>query len=307
MNKNAYQRIEQWMYRNARPVDLARWQYHFESGDHPAVIKALKNYQNTDGGFGYGLEPDCWNHNSSPLQTWAATRILEEISVDSKEEVVSGILKYLGSGDSFENNRWQNNIKSNNDHPHAPWWTYKEDAPCDLGFNPTASLAGFILKHAHRESDVYLMAKDIAVEAVTFFLEEDFEDEMHEAACFIQLYEYISEAKLTDLVDYQAYEGKLIDYVNRLIERDGSKWLNNYICKPSQLFKSPESIFYKGNESVVEIEVQFINDTINDEGVWDITWTWSDYQDEFAVSKNWWKANAVISNLVMLKNYKKML
>ena len=44
------------------------------------VINILKTYQNTDGGFANALEPDCWNINSTPLQTWAATRIIKEIN-----------------------------------------------------------------------------------------------------------------------------------------------------------------------------------------------------------------------------------
>ena len=28
-----YENIRSWMYRNARPVDLARWRFHFENGE----------------------------------------------------------------------------------------------------------------------------------------------------------------------------------------------------------------------------------------------------------------------------------
>lgn len=47
------------VYRNARPLDFARWQYHFENGGKEAVLRALSYYQNKDGGFGYALELDC--------------------------------------------------------------------------------------------------------------------------------------------------------------------------------------------------------------------------------------------------------
>lgn len=50
--------IRRWMHRNARPLDLARWQYHFESGSAEAVLQSLSAYQNEDGGFGHGLEAD---------------------------------------------------------------------------------------------------------------------------------------------------------------------------------------------------------------------------------------------------------
>lgn len=49
--------IRRWMHRNARPLDLARWQYHFESGSAEAVLQSLSAYQNEDGGFGHGWRP----------------------------------------------------------------------------------------------------------------------------------------------------------------------------------------------------------------------------------------------------------
>ena len=30
-----------WIYRNARPLDLSRWQYHFENGTKENVLNAL--------------------------------------------------------------------------------------------------------------------------------------------------------------------------------------------------------------------------------------------------------------------------
>ena len=53
---NAFEKARRFMYRSARPVELARWQYHFEQGSKENVLKALAAYQNEDGGFGHGLE-----------------------------------------------------------------------------------------------------------------------------------------------------------------------------------------------------------------------------------------------------------
>lgn len=66
---DVFQKAKEFIYRNARPLDLARWQFHFEGGGKEAVINALECYQNDDGGFGHGLEPDSWNpipHRSKP-------------------------------------------------------------------------------------------------------------------------------------------------------------------------------------------------------------------------------------------------
>ncbi|MNC78146.1 hypothetical protein D3C75_1302920 [compost metagenome] len=66
---------------------------------------------------------------------------------------------------------------------------------------------------------------------------------------------------------------------------------------------APESIFYAGNEEVVDKELEYILETRAAGGVWDISWKWTDYQREFAVAENWWKANVAIQNLLFLRNF----
>lgn len=63
-----YEGIRRWMVRNARPLDLARWRFHFEGGGVEPVLEALSAYQNEDGGFGHALEADAWNPHSTPIE-----------------------------------------------------------------------------------------------------------------------------------------------------------------------------------------------------------------------------------------------
>ena len=55
------EKARDFVNRNARPLDFARWKFLFENGSMEQVLSALETYQNEDGGFGNGLEPDCWN------------------------------------------------------------------------------------------------------------------------------------------------------------------------------------------------------------------------------------------------------
>lgn len=91
-----FQEIRFWMYRNARPIDLAIWQYHFDKGSKEAILSALSAYQNSDNGFGRALDADNWNPNSSPYTTGIAITILDEIKIsDTQHPLVKGILAYL--------------------------------------------------------------------------------------------------------------------------------------------------------------------------------------------------------------------
>lgn len=67
------------------------------------------------------------------------------------------------------------------------------------------------------------------------------------------------------------------------------------------LFYSRGSIFYADNKDIADYECDFIMRTQLDDGSWLIPWGWSDYSDEWTVSKNWWKGNGAIHNLLYLK------
>ena len=90
-------------------------------------MRALSAYQNLNGGFAHAIEPDYWNPVSSPIQTWCALEILCEAGTDDKASpIIRNVLHYLGSSESFAENKWLNEIESNNNYPHAQWWHFDE-------------------------------------------------------------------------------------------------------------------------------------------------------------------------------------
>jgi len=247
--------------KNARPIDFLRWQYHFENGSKEAVLQALSVYQNEDGGFGHALEPDAWNPNSSPMQTWAATEILREIDyTDKNSAIIKGILRYLASGSSFDGDTWYNCIKTNNDYPHAPWWHTKDEIG-EKTYNPSACLAGFIIRFADEHSELYKLACCVAKEACEHISDSPQQQDMHVLACYMRLMQYCQEAGVTDVIDMNALKEKLVQAVNKCITRDVSKWQTSYICKPSQFFNSKDSVFYAGNEDIAKYECEFIKNS----------------------------------------------
>lgn len=291
-----------FIYRNARPLDLARWQYHFEGGSKEAVLFALSAYQNEDGGFGHALEADSWNPNSSPIQTWAATEILREIDFcDATHPIITGILRYLESGQDFGAPFWYNTVLSNNAFPHAPWWHTESVSVCHNDYNPTACLAGFIIRFADSESELYKLGCHIAKEAYKAYFEQDLLDDMHTAACYIRLVQYCMEAGVTDIFDISKFNERLKKQVRHSITHNTSKWETGYICKPSQFFRSQDSILYLDNKDIANYEIEYIIKSQLDDGSWSIPWSWSDYPEEWAISKNWWKANGVVLNMLYLK------
>ena len=302
---NTFSKACGFVYKNARPIDLLRWQYHFENGSKEAVLNALAAYQNEDGGFAHALEADSWNLNSSPIQTWTATEILREIGcTDRDNAIIKGILRYLASGSDFDGDIWLNSIKSNNDFPHASWWHVENDS-YDKTYNPSACLAGFIIRFADKQSELYRLECHVAKEACEHLLNENSFDEMHLLPCYIRLMQYCEEVGETGVIDLDALKARLVRGVDKCITRDTDKWKTSYICKPSQLFDSKDSVFYSGNEDIARYECEFIEDSQLGDGSWSIPWKWKDYPAEWAISKNWWKSTVIILNMLYMRNMSK--
>ncbi|MDD4496085.1 MAG: hypothetical protein PHV32_17375 [Eubacteriales bacterium] len=301
---NTFQKGRTFIYRNARPLDIARWQYHFEGGSKDAVLTALFFYQNDDGGFGHALESDAWNPNSAPIQTWTATEILREIDfTDSNHPIIQGILRYLASGKEFTGHFWLNAPQSNNDYPRAPWWSVESDSTCRNDYNPTASLAGFIIRFADKGSNLYHLGCRITREAFDAYMNRDLIDDMHTAGCYVRLLQYCEEAGAEGIIDIDvdALKRKLLLQIKHSITKNTSEWESGYICMPSQFFNSSDSIFYADNKDIADYECEHIIKTQLEDGSWNIPWSWNGYPDEWAISRNWWKSNGAILNMLYLK------
>ncbi len=303
MTKTDYERIRNWIYRNARPVDLARWQYHFENGGKEKVLSALLAYQNEDGGFGHALEADSWNTDSSPIQTWTATEILKEIDFsDRQHKIIQQILNYLENCRDYKGGLWLAEIPSNNDYPHAPWWTYNESDLEGWGYNPTAPLLGFILYFGNKEAVIYQKALKSAADMTEKILVKELSDK-HEISCLINYLDYVKKAGLS-IPGTDVLEEKLKQAVSKTINPNTKEWAVTYTCKPSDYFDAPEGIFYNDNKELAEYECILLYETRNGDGVWDITWDWAgQYGKEFAVSEIWWKSNLIIKNMLYLRNF----
>ncbi len=308
VSSSDYRSITRWMYRNARPLDLARWQFHFENGNKEAVLSALSTYQNEDGGFGNALEADSWNPNSSPYTTAVAINTLEEIGFrDRNHDIIKKILAYLESTPEFDGERWPAIISSNNDYPHAPWWA---DRTYDWGYTPTALLAGFILFYADKDAPIYQKAEKIAEAAVNRYLYGTMPDgaayntvkREGEIGGIDKMLAFLESAGGRPGYDVAEVRSVLNRQAQTFIEKDDAKW-TQYCWKPSNFVRSPDSIFYPGNERAIDVELDYILGKRNSEGIWDITWTWGAYEKEFSISQNWWKANIIIENLRLLRNF----
>jgi len=302
-DRDTYERGRRFVLHHARPLDHARWCFLFENGSPQAVLTQLSAYQNSDGGFGHALEPDFWNPLSSPMQTWAATEILQSLDHhDPNHPIVRGILGYLEATLDPESLTWSRTVGSNNDFPHAPWWSHPgPDQPDSVPtYNPTAALAGFVLRYADRGSRLWERGRRAATRAFAALVGST-SVEVHELSCFVRLHQCALRYE-TDLgVDLGPVGQALDTQVNGALTRDTSRWATDYVCRPSRFLRGPGDRWVRGNEDLVRSECQFLKQTQLDDGSWPVTWQWSSFPDEWAVAKQWWKSALVIENLQFLR------
>jgi len=305
ISKSTHSEIKTWIYRNGRDLELSLWKYHFENGTKEDVISALSYYQNEDGGFGNALEPDNWNPNSTPYTTLNAISILKEIEfVDLNHPIYKGILNYLYSEKDLMEYGWRFCVPANDNYPHAPWWNFEEESNLTESIGVTARLSVFVLNYADKSSILYQKAAALVKSLISKLPADSNFGEMGIGG-YVELLEAMKELNLGEY-DYNSLQLKVKELVKNSIENDIAKW-KDYGVRPSNYIKSPQSIYYEDNKVIVESELNYLMDTLPQNNIWEITWTWFDnnekYSKEFAISENWWKANKAIEKLCFLKTF----
>jgi hypothetical protein len=83
------------------------FEFEFENGSKENVLKQLKSYQNEDGGFGNGFEPDFRCKESSALATAIGLHYLSRVGANETEQMVKKTVNYLLHTFDKQKMRWQ--------------------------------------------------------------------------------------------------------------------------------------------------------------------------------------------------------
>lgn len=310
MNKyfaeNDFQEVQSWIYRNARPLELALWQFHFENGSKETVLSALAIYQNNDGGFGKILEPDNWNPESTPYNTNFAVSILRQTGMDDiNNPIYQGLLSYLKNTQYQGQFGWFFSVPKNNSFPHAIWWQYNEEENNkhqNIGI--TASLSGFILRYVSADSALYNTALKYAEMLIGRLKSENSYGDMGLMG-YCSLYQDLREAGLHNKFDLCFLESK----TRTLIQEHFHEYVWSNHQDMATVLPTPSLYYYKGKEQCVSDALDSLIEMRPQNGVWDIPWEWYDngiYVKEFAISENWWKSYKAIEKMLFIKEHGRM-
>lgn len=123
---------------HGREVDRARFEHHFGELPLEEMLAALGRYQNPDGGFGNGLEPDITAPDSNPFATELALECCLLANVPREHPLLQRTVAYLEASQP-EDGCWRFS-KGVYQHPLAPWfqgWQFPN-------LNPACTIAGLL-------------------------------------------------------------------------------------------------------------------------------------------------------------------
>jgi hypothetical protein len=300
-------RMGEWIKKNARPLEIARYEYHFENGSKENVLRCLSQFQNADGGFGHGLEADNWNPNSTPLTSSVALKILYETGFRKTNDVIDKCMDYLSSN-YFDNQKgtWATIIPSNNNYAHAPWWTWEEGGGNTWEFNPSIEIAGFMVYYSDEDTLSSKIANLCFEKAEEYLYSENkLSKNFHEIYCYLHGLLLANRAENKVLVNIKPMEDKIKEYIDATVCRDSHKWLTSYVAQPidfMNLINDDDLLIVQGYRNEMVKNAQLLIDALPMNGVWDITWTWNgNYPEVFEKTKVIWQAVFAIERLLKFR------
>lgn len=303
VSKNTYETAGRWIKRNARPLEEALWSFYFENGSANEVINRLESFQNEDGGFGHGIEPDFWTPDSSPMATWAAGRILIEIGADLEEKAVQRMIGYLVKTYLPEDGLWPSVVPSNNHFPHAPWWRWTKDAQQRWSYNPSAELAAFLVYWSPAGSKPSEVGWETIEKGIRYLMETSQMDR-HEVNNFQQLVRIMAMRK-AEFNSRMAYSLKqAAEKVNFLVFKaadvDKSSWGTGYKALPMDFVQHPDDPQNEMFGKLIDDNLDFYIQQLSVEGVWDISWSWGQFEREFQIARRQWQGILAVQRYKIL-------
>jgi hypothetical protein len=295
----ARKRAANFILDNGNNLQRKRFSFHFDddfdTDPTEAVIKSLAPYQNADGGFGHGLEPDLRTTNSSVICTTVALQIFEETNAPSNTPAIAAAMSFLDK--QFRFNNWPNIGENCNEAPHAPWWKYNENWACTDRFlaNPGAEIISYQL---HYGSKLPSLVQNNLLERALEHLNQH-ELEMHELLNYVRLYH----CKYLSSHYREAMTPALLNHSYQLVKVNPADW-EEYGLTPIDLVKNSQSIFYEFFGESLDANFDYQIDQQSEEGCWVPRWSWGGaFPETWQQVESQIKVELTLKFLIQLKSF----
>lgn len=290
---------KQFIYENVLPLVKEKsrlLEYYlikslFENVDEN-IIEELRKYQNKDGGFGHGLEPDVQMPNSSVLATNVAVYTLDRVKrIELKEDMIQGIVSYYESVYNKEKNRFFMVDDTVEKFPHAVWWNFKDLEKNFPYGNPDPEVIGFLFEN--RRFLTKLNYSKLINDVVDFVMSDTFlESSMHTLLSVISFYRRVDDDVKNLIHD------RIHLLVTKELDSGLGKW-EEYSLEPYKVYIIEPHFVNTHLESLGENLTQLIS-KINSLNVLP-NWNWYQYDEVFEEVKYQWVGKMYFDMIRALK------
>lgn len=300
LSQEAFARARTFVMDQGRELDGRLFEFHFATGSKDAVLEALAHYQNDDGGFGRGLEPDLGMAGSSAIATTVGFQILREVGACGDHALVQQGIKYLLATYEEQRQAWPIIPPEANNDPRAPWWNYEKSAEFFGNFlaNPRAAIIGYL--HDYNT----LVPTDLLAQltaSVINHLESlpDDKMDMHDLLCAICL----AESATLEGSERQRVLEKIKRAAVHTVTKDPQKW-SEYSTKPLWLAPAPDAPLAAVLTKEVQMNLDFEIEHQGKDGSWSPFWSWGEeYPEAWQEARRQWQAKLTVDVLKSLKAF----
>ncbi|MCB2362570.1 hypothetical protein, partial [Clostridium estertheticum] len=221
-------------------MEKSIFNYYFNDSSGDDILDSLEAFQNTDGGFGKGIEPDFKLIKSSPMATSIGLRYLSKLdNSDRAQNMIAKAIEFLETTFDSNRNGWYSVPSIVNNYPHAPWWEFRNDinmTVIDYSWgNPTAELIGYVFKYKKylNNLDIYSLINY----AITNLNKRTEFNSEHEIISYIHMYNTLDEEFSSQIVD------TLKLAVSKLVNIHQFEWIN-YVPTPLKFINLDSKNFF---------------------------------------------------------------
>lgn len=282
----------QFLATQARPLERALYKFEFEGGSAEDVARELAFFQNADGGFGNGLEPDIRTAASSALVTTVALQHLSRLNASSASPLVAGAIRFLTETYDKQKAGWDIVPPEVETAPRAPWWNYN---PAHDGWgNPAIEIVGWF--YTYKDIVPAQLLDEVTEHAITYINEQSSKKDFHELLCCLCFAELVPESLL------RVVKPALDEMVANCVATDSSQW-NGYCLTPVQAAESPNAIYYERLRTNVIEYLGYALTQQQEDGAWAPPWSWGQFEDVWPQAEQEWKGVLTLEALRRLKAY----
>lgn len=241
------------------------------------------------------------------MATLKALQYFKALDSDSSNDMVRMGIKYFLEICDKQRLCFNSLPPEVNNVPHAFWWTYEEPSePLNANemtwdklldeYNPNtnAEIVAYLLQYSELIPSEFPLErlKKIAVDKINTF---DQELDMHAFSCYTKLWDVV------DSKDKDIIGSKLLELIEKSIEHDPEKW-GKYSAQPLMFVDSPLSLGANLIKNDIELNLDYLIRTQNEDGSWSPNWSWGGGENEEA----WQRAKVKWQGYLTLKNVLKL-